>query len=120
MTEVFDTLTAEVLDEVVRKNKVIMQHAKRCELWHARAIASRNQERDELRRRRLQAVIAQLEGLGWGDTLKTMAPDYIPLRECREVWQAKELTDREWVKILSTVEAHMYEVQFKQEAAARC
>ncbi|EPS95882.1 hypothetical protein FOMPIDRAFT_1053784 [Fomitopsis schrenkii] len=98
----------------------IAQHTALCSEWVKKAAQEREDEKEKLRNERLEEVILRLRGLGWGGELDLLAKkDYSILREQKQMWVAKKLTDRVWRNMEADMVACMEEAREERLAQER-
>ncbi|KDQ60885.1 hypothetical protein JAAARDRAFT_77035 [Jaapia argillacea MUCL 33604] len=102
---------------IERANFVVSlnNHAGECERWYAEVGDLRSQELADIRRRRKEAILKRLEGLGWGDDISKMnKQDHETFSRQHSVKQTRDLTDRIWLNIKDGIIEFMQDLKEKR------
>ncbi|KAI0077451.1 hypothetical protein K474DRAFT_1661710 [Panus rudis PR-1116 ss-1] len=107
------SMTAEekeaCLNEMQEKTKVIEKHAIECRHWVHRKKLNRQQELNDVRETRFEAIVQKLREEGWGPEVEFMDDDdevsfdSHPLADVPIVRQPKPLTSRGWLKVFEGI-----------------
>ncbi|KZT71819.1 hypothetical protein DAEQUDRAFT_687224 [Daedalea quercina L-15889] len=95
-----------------KRIRAVSRHAELCRAWDRQRAANRSAQLHEIRKQRLETIVAKLRDLGWGEELdRISAQAYHPLCYHAQVRPPKPLTDRAWTKIQNEVVTHMQEIK---------
>ncbi|KDQ59954.1 hypothetical protein JAAARDRAFT_637562 [Jaapia argillacea MUCL 33604] len=106
-----DGLASFILQRTIFMAEVSL-HASRCESYQTDLAEQRTQERSEMRTRRVDVIRNRLVDMGFEqDIIALEQSNPRALRRHRLIWQAKELTDKNWNDIKPSLAAWLTDLR---------
>ncbi|TRM61396.1 hypothetical protein BD626DRAFT_631920 [Schizophyllum amplum] len=109
------------IDEKKDHLKKLTEHARKCRMWQYYQEVRRQEELEELRQQRKDAILEKLTELGWGDEINQQDMDF--LDNHAEGRKPQRLTEKGWLKIKDTMVDFMERVRedrIQEECFAIC